>query len=153
MSSPLPIMFSTFIEAIHTSDIASIIDLFYETDYWNLPFLGVFVRWEAAKILRTFSDERLEDAGLTTPKLRKEPEDSNTFASTWLDCTVKDVNYIDLYPGSDKRFLLMTGDDHMIKVWDDLSKSCVQKMEGYYRTQVSLYSTRPTSSAAAKTAP
>jgi WD40 repeat protein len=72
-----------------------------------------------------------------------------------MDVHDKDVNYVDFYLGSDNPCLLMTSDDHMIKVWDDLSKSCVQKMQGYtnYRTQVSLYSTRPTSSAAAKTAP
>ncbi|KAG1738747.1 coatomer WD associated region-domain-containing protein [Suillus lakei] len=77
------------------------------------------------------------------------PKDSNTFASACLDRTVKmwslasptanftmdahdkGVNYVDFYPGSDKPYLVTTGDDRSIKVWDYLSKSCVQTMEGH----------------------
>jgi WD40 repeat protein len=42
----------------------------------------------------------------------------------------KSVNYVDLYPGADKPYLVTTGDDKTVKVWDYLSKSCVQTMEG-----------------------
>ena len=77
------------------------------------------------------------------------PKDSNTFASSCLDRTVKlwslgspspnftmeahekGVNYIDFYPGADKPYLVTTGDDKTVKVWDYLSKSCVQTMEGH----------------------
>ncbi|KNZ72668.1 Coatomer subunit beta', partial [Termitomyces sp. J132] len=77
------------------------------------------------------------------------PKDSNTFASACLDRTVKmwsigsptanftmdahekGVNYVDFYPGSDKPYLVTTGDDKTVKVWDYLSKSCVQTMEGH----------------------
>jgi len=43
----------------------------------------------------------------------------------------KGVNYIDFYPGADKPYLVTTGDDKTVKVWDYLSKSCVQTMEGH----------------------
>ncbi|KXN81850.1 Coatomer subunit beta' [Leucoagaricus sp. SymC.cos] len=77
------------------------------------------------------------------------PKDSNTFVSACLDRTVKmwsigspianftmeahdkGVNYVDFYPGSDKPYLVTTGDDKTVKVWDYLSKSCVQTMEGH----------------------
>ncbi|KAK0190304.1 coatomer protein [Armillaria mellea] len=71
------------------------------------------------------------------------PKDSNTFASACLDRTVrptanftmdahdKGVNYVDFYPGADKPYLVTTGDDKTVKVWDYLSKSCVQTMEGH----------------------
>ncbi|KII94541.1 hypothetical protein PLICRDRAFT_169285 [Plicaturopsis crispa FD-325 SS-3] len=77
------------------------------------------------------------------------PKDTNTFASSCLDRTVKiwsigsptpnftmeahvkGVNYVDFYPGADKPYLVTTGDDKTVKVWDYLSKSCVQTMEGH----------------------
>ncbi|OJA17752.1 hypothetical protein AZE42_13683 [Rhizopogon vesiculosus] len=100
------------------------------------------------------SDERPEAAGLTALKLCKEahcaptplpdlacsfvsnPEDSNTFA-------YKDVNYVDFYPGSDNPYLVMTGDDHMIKVWDDLCKSCLQKWKDTRPTVSKLRCSQP----------
>ncbi|KAI6146437.1 coatomer WD associated region-domain-containing protein [Pisolithus tinctorius] len=77
------------------------------------------------------------------------PKDANTFASACLDRTVKmwslgsphpnftmdahdkGVNYVDFYPGPDRPYIVTTGDDKTIKVWDYLSKSCVQTMEGH----------------------
>jgi coatomer subunit beta' len=77
------------------------------------------------------------------------PKDTNTFASSCLDRTIKmwnigsptpnytmdahdkGVNYVDFYPGADKPYLVTTGDDKTVKVWDYLSKSCVQTMEGH----------------------
>jgi len=84
------------------------------------------------------------------------PKDSNSFASACLDWTVKmwslasptanfsmdvhdkGVNYVDFYPGLDKPYLVMTGDDWTIKIWDYLSKSCVQTMEGDTRSRRSV---------------
>jgi coatomer subunit beta' len=43
----------------------------------------------------------------------------------------KGVNYVDFYPEADKPYLVTTGDDKTVKVWDYLSKSCVQTMEGH----------------------
>jgi len=43
----------------------------------------------------------------------------------------KGVNYIDIYPSPNHPYLVTTRDDKAIKVWDYLSKSCVQTIEGY----------------------
>ena len=77
------------------------------------------------------------------------PKDSNTFASSCLDRTVKvwtlgssvanftldahdkGVNYVEYFHGGDKPYMLTTGDDRTIKVWDYLSKSCVQTLTGH----------------------
>ncbi|GAA5856561.1 hypothetical protein JCM9279_005499 [Rhodotorula babjevae] len=77
------------------------------------------------------------------------PKDSNTFASACLDRTVKvwslgspvanftldahdkGVNYVEYYHGGDKPYLVTTGDDRLIKIWDYLSKSCIQTLEGH----------------------
>lgn len=77
------------------------------------------------------------------------PKDSNSFASASLDRTVKvwtlgasvanftleahekGVNYVEYYFGSDKPYMLTTGDDRTVKVWDYLSKSCVQTLTGH----------------------
>ncbi|KAL5529865.1 SEC27 [Sanghuangporus sanghuang] len=78
------------------------------------------------------------------------PKDTNTFASSCLDRTVKlwslgsstpnftleahekgGVNYVEFYPGADKPYLLTCGDDRTVKVWDYHSKSCVQTLEGH----------------------
>ncbi|PWN50666.1 putative SEC27-coatomer complex beta subunit [Violaceomyces palustris] len=77
------------------------------------------------------------------------PKDSNTFASSCLDRTVKvwtlgsnvanftldahdkGVNYVEYYHGAEKPYMLTTGDDRTVKVWDYLSKSCVQTLTGH----------------------
>ncbi|KAJ2912197.1 hypothetical protein MD484_g8213, partial [Candolleomyces efflorescens] len=77
------------------------------------------------------------------------PKDGNTFISACLDRTVKlwslassspnvtldahekGVNYVDFYPGTDKPYLVTCGDDKSVKIFDYLSKSCVQTMEGH----------------------
>ena len=77
------------------------------------------------------------------------PKDTNTFTSACLDRTIKmwslgsphanftihahdkGVNYIDFYPSPNHPYLITTGDDKTIKVWDYLSKGCVQTIEGY----------------------
>lgn len=77
------------------------------------------------------------------------PKDSNTFASSCLDRTVKiwtlgsnqanftldahdkGVNYVEYYHGGEKPYLLTCGDDRTIKIWDYISKSCIQTLSGH----------------------
>ena len=48
-----------------------------------------------------------------------------------MDAHDKGVNYDVFHPGPDRPYLVTTEDDKTIKVWDYLSKSCVQTMEGH----------------------
>lgn len=77
------------------------------------------------------------------------PKDTNTFASSCLDKTVKTwslgssranftldahdkgVNFVDYYPGADKPYMITTGDDKQVKIWDYQTKACVQILEGH----------------------
>jgi coatomer subunit beta' len=77
------------------------------------------------------------------------PKDSNTFASSSLDRTVKvwtlgssvanftldahdkGVNYVEYFHGGEKPYMLTVGDDRTVKIWDYLSKSCVQTLTGH----------------------
>jgi coatomer subunit beta' len=78
------------------------------------------------------------------------PKDTNTFATACLDRTVKvwsisnptpnysfdahekgGVNFVEYYHGNDKPYMITTGDDKTVKIWDYLSKSCIQTLEGH----------------------
>ena len=77
------------------------------------------------------------------------PKDTNTFASSCLDKTIKTwslgspvanftldahdkgVNFVDYYPGADKPYIITTGDDKRVKIWDYQTKACVQVLEGH----------------------
>lgn len=71
-------------------------------------------------------------------------------ANFTLDAHDKGVNYVEYYHGGDKPYLVTTGDDRLaslpfssspffltlfwcrlIKIWDYLSKSCIQTLEGH----------------------
>ena len=83
------------------------------------------------------------------------PKDSNSFASASLDRTVKvwtlgspmanftlmahekGVNSVDYYHGGDKPYIVTTSDDKTVRIWDYLSKSCVQTLTGHMSNAVS----------------
>lgn len=101
--------------------------------------------WENSwKCLRVF-----EGHGHYVMALAINPKDTNTFASCNLDRTVKvwslglsspnytldvgdrGINYVEYYHAGDKPFLITAGDDHLIKIWDYQTKSCIQTLEGH----------------------
>jgi coatomer subunit beta' len=41
------------------------------------------------------------------------------------------VNFVEYYHGNNKAYMIMTGDDKTIKIWDYLSKSCIQTLKGH----------------------
>lgn len=78
------------------------------------------------------------------------PKDPQTFATSCLDRTVKvwsitsptpnftfdahergGVNFVEYHPDPHKPYIITTGDDRTIRVWDYLSKSCIQTLEGH----------------------
>ena len=77
------------------------------------------------------------------------PKDTNTFASSSLDRSIKvwnlgqptpnftleghdkGVNCIDYFTGGDRPYLVSGADDKLIKIWDYQTKACVQTLEGH----------------------
>lgn len=77
------------------------------------------------------------------------PKDTNTFASSSLDRTIKvwslgqptpnftleghekGVNCVDYFTGGDRPYLISGADDRLVKVWDYQTKACVQTLEGH----------------------
>jgi coatomer subunit beta' len=73
----------------------------------------------------------------------------NTFPSSCLDRTVtiwnlgspnashslkeheQGVNFVSFHPGPEKPYLVTIGDYPTVKIWDYLSKACIQTMEGH----------------------
>jgi coatomer subunit beta' len=41
------------------------------------------------------------------------------------------VNCIDYYPGGDKPYIVSGADDHLLKIWDYQTRSCVTTLEGH----------------------
>lgn len=96
------------------------------------------------KLVRTY-----EGHGHYIMSIAINPKDTNTFASSCLDKTVKTwslgstrpnftldahdkgVNYVDYYPGADRPYMITTGDDRLVKIWDYQTKACVQVLEGH----------------------
>jgi coatomer subunit beta' len=86
-----------------------------------------------------FYEQTYEGHTHYTINLTSNPKDANTFLFACLDRTVKmwflgsstpnssmeahekGVNYVDFYPGADQPYLVITGDDKNVKVWDYLS--------------------------------
>ncbi|KAH8915778.1 Coatomer, beta' subunit [Atractiella rhizophila] len=77
------------------------------------------------------------------------PKDPNTFATSCLDRTVKvwtigsphanfsfeacdrGVNYVEYYQAGDKPWMVTTGDDRLVKIWDYLSKSLIATLSSH----------------------
>jgi coatomer subunit beta' len=59
---------------------------------------------------------------------------TTTQANYSLDAHDKGVNAVDFYPGPAKPYLVTTSNDKTVKIWDYLSKSCVQTLHIATRT-------------------